>query len=113
MPRQACLMCSRRRTGWGRWRTRRTRPSGHVLRVRGEGQDEGGSEHIKHAQTGVFYVFAVFGGWVRTRGILAVERLVVVVVVVVLNGDGGRVKVTRRGGLCPPGRLGSVGVVSN
>ncbi len=42
-PRWACLMCSRGRTGWGRWQTHRTCPSGHVLRVRGEGQDEGGN----------------------------------------------------------------------
>ncbi len=55
--------------------------------VQGGGQGEGGSEHIKHAQTGMFYVFAVFGQD-QTGGVLAVERLVVVVVV--LNGDGGR-----------------------
>jgi hypothetical protein len=57
MPSWAYFSCSRGRTGWGRWQTPRTRPSEHVLQLQGEGQDEGGSEHIKHAQMGVFYVF--------------------------------------------------------
>jgi len=37
--------------------TQKTCPDGHAFRVRGEGQGEGGGEHVKHAQTGMFFVF--------------------------------------------------------
>ncbi len=46
--------------GKGRMRkkqTHKTRPSGRVLCVQGEGQGERGGEHVEHARLGVFYGF--------------------------------------------------------
>jgi hypothetical protein len=47
----ACFMCSRGRTRWGRWRTRKTRLDGLVLRVQGGGQGEGGSDTRRRIMT--------------------------------------------------------------
>ena len=43
------------------WQTCRVCPDRHDLCVRGDGQDERGSEHVEHAQTGMFYVFEGMG----------------------------------------------------
>jgi len=37
--------------------TQKTRPDRHAFRVQGEGQGEGGGKHVKHTQTGMFFVF--------------------------------------------------------
>ena len=63
-----CLVENSQKRGFvlvlgGLWVVRcKTHPDRHVLHVWEEGQGEGGSKHIEHAQTGVFYVFEGKGG---------------------------------------------------